>query len=160
MLQQRDAIAGEKAAAMTTLADLQQQLSVQTEALRLAQAAEADQLARAGVLEGESRLAREEVERVQLQVDHLQDELENFFLQGKARAQLVEAQHEQLLRAQFLISRLLGRPFPPELRAEAVAVEVLPTQTSGSPIPSLPGGEPGTRGWAGRGLLRKLLRGG
>ena len=160
MVQQRDAIAGEKAAAMITLADLQQQLSLQTEALRLAQAAEADQLARAGVLEGESRLAREEVERVRLQVDHLQDELENFFLQGKARAQLVEAQHEQLLRAQFLISRLLGRPFPPELTAEAVAVEVLPTQTSGSPIPSLPGGEPGRRGWARGSLLRKLLRGG
>lgn len=154
-LQERDVVDQEKTEALTRMADLNQQLCEQTEALRLAREAEAQQLARAGALEGEKWQAREEVRRMLMQLHHLQEELENSFLQSQAGDQLIAAQQEQLRRAQSLMTRLLVQNTggPPPLKA--VAVEVLPPETADSSQRSLPssGSE---RPGLNIGLLRKV----
>lgn len=153
--QERDGVAQEKSETLSRMADLNRRLSEQTEALRLAREAAAQQLARAGALEGEKWQAREEVRRMMMQLHQLQEELENSFLQSQAGDQLIAAQQEQLRRAQSLMTRLLVQTTggPPPMRA--VAVEVLPPERSDSSQRSLPSGGSERPGW-GSGLLRKV----
>jgi chromosome segregation ATPase len=139
-LREREALAQEKAMASTTVADLNHQLSGQTEALRLAREAEAQHLAKAEALEGEKWQARDEARRLLAQLHHLQEELEETFLRCQAADQLVAAQHQQLQRAQSLMSRLLVQATRNLLPSQAIAVEVLPPRLPGSLSRSLPGG--------------------
>ncbi|MFN9546342.1 MAG: hypothetical protein ACK6AD_04615, partial [Cyanobacteriota bacterium] len=140
MAQERDAVTQEKTAALATVADLTHQLSGQTEALRLAREAEAQHLAKAEALEGEKWQARDEARRLLAQLHHLQEELEETFLRCQAADQLVAAQHQQLQRAQSLMSRLLVQATRNLLPSQAIAVEVLPPRLPGSLSRSLPGG--------------------
>jgi chromosome segregation ATPase len=154
-LRERDGLAQEKTVAFTTVADLNARLSGQTEALRQVRAAEALLSARTDALESEKGQAREEARRLLVQLHHLQEELEKSFLHGQAGDQLIAAQHEQLLRAQSLMSRLLVQATRGLLPAQVISVEVLPTQTANSRPRSLPSGGADRQGW-GSGLLRKV----
>jgi chromosome segregation ATPase len=154
-LRERDGLAQEKTVAFATVADLNARLSGQSEALRQARAAEAQLNARTDALESEKGLAREEARSLLVQLHHLQEELEKSFLHGQAGDQLISAQHEQLMRAQSLMSRLLVQATRSLLPAQVISVEVLPPQTANSHPRSLPSGSADRPGW-GSGLLRKV----
>ncbi|MEB3156177.1 MAG: hypothetical protein VKO26_01915 [Cyanobacteriota bacterium] len=97
------------------------------ETLRQARVTEADLQARVQALQDKNGQASEETRRLTDQLHHLHEELEQIFLQGQAGDALIAAQHQQLQRAQSLMSRLLVQTTQPMIPTQAVSVEVLPS---------------------------------
>ena len=81
--------------------------------------------------------AREEAETTFKQLHQTQEELEHYFLEARAGDQLVQAQLEQLQRAQSLMLRLNPDVLPNDPYPPALAVEVLSELPAAMPDPSL-----------------------
>jgi chromosome segregation ATPase len=155
LARERDAVAAEKSAALTSVNDLQHQLAAQSEALRLARDTESQLRRTAEALAGENGQLKEESRVLLVQMHHLQEELEKTFLEGQAGHQLIAAQHQQLLRAQSLLSRLLVQATRSAMAPQSIAVEVLPSRPTHDLSPTL-AGDASRQGW-GSGLMRKIL---
>jgi DNA repair exonuclease SbcCD ATPase subunit len=78
--------------------------------------------------ETELRDAREEAELTVAQLHQVQEELENYFLMSRAGEQLIQAQDEQLQRAQRLLARLQKQGSLSMANPPAMTVEVLPSR--------------------------------
>jgi hypothetical protein len=94
-----------------------------------------DQLIEA--LENQLSEAREEAELTLLQLNQVQEELEHNFLRSLASDQLVQAQFEQLQRAQRLMFRLHPAVVPTAPFTPALAVQVLPEVADAVPNQTL-----------------------
>jgi chromosome segregation ATPase len=125
------------------------------EALRQARATEAELQTKVRALDVKAGNASEETRRLMAQIHHLHEELEQTFLQGQAGDQLIAAQHQQLVRAQSLMARLLVQTNQTSLGTQAVAVEVLPPQAAKAISGSTQGSGPERQGRGG-GLLRRF----
>jgi hypothetical protein len=112
----QQAQAGLRATHAQELTDLRQRLEPQLAALE-------QQLS---TRESELLEARKGAEFTALQLHQVQEELEHQFLASRASHQLVEAQVEQLERAQRLLARLQRHGSPSLPSMATVAVEVLP----------------------------------
>jgi DNA repair exonuclease SbcCD ATPase subunit len=78
-----------------------------------------------------------ELQKTKEDLEQSQEELEHYFVQASAGRQLVETQHQELVRAQRLLSRLYPTPVTGSASARAVDVEVMPTLESSDTHPSL-----------------------
>jgi hypothetical protein len=79
----------------------------------------------------------DELQKTKEELENSQEELEHYFVQASAGRQLVETQHQELVRAQRLLSRLYPTPVTGSASARAVDVEVMPTLESSDTHPSL-----------------------
>ncbi|MEB3259325.1 MAG: hypothetical protein VKP63_01710 [Cyanobacteriota bacterium] len=124
------------------------------EILRQATSTEADLRARVQAMEVKTGQASQENRRLTTQLHQLQEEMEELFLQGQAGEDLIAAQHQQLQRAQSLMSRLLVQSTQPLIPSEAVSVEVLPPHSPKAIHGFTASAEPSRQGPAGRVLRR------
>ena len=81
--------------------------------------------------------AREAAELSLIQLHQVQEELEHYFHNARSRDQLVQAQFEQLQRAQRLMVRLHPDVLPAVPYSPLHAVQVLPEDAAAMPNPSL-----------------------
>jgi len=127
---ERDEAQRQKDAASARIADLNRQILTQNEALQRHEIAYLEQLEKVETVESEQRQALEEKQATLLQLHQAEEELEHYFHQSRAIAQLAEAQHMQLRRCQTVMSRLLVHGAKSELKTPALEVKVVSANSS------------------------------